>query len=119
MVLAQLADSDCRRIITATTGESKTPLALCKELNLPTSTLYRKVADLKKCSLLMVERIVIREDGKKEPSYVCTFEAISVRAQGRDIQLELVLSSLAKERRWFELFFSRPRPEQPDQPEPP
>jgi DNA-binding transcriptional ArsR family regulator len=106
-IMAQLADPDSRRIINATLREAKTAQAIGKELDLPTSTLYRKIADLKRCGLLMADRIVTREDGKREPAYACTFAEVVVRPGEKEVQLEVVLTERGMERKWFELFFPK------------
>lgn len=105
-IIAQLADPDSRRIIISTIREPKTAMAIGRELNLPTSTLYRKISELKGCGLLMVDRIAIREDGKREPAYTCTFKEISFKAREKEVELELVLSDRGMEKKWFELFFT-------------
>jgi hypothetical protein len=106
-IMAQLADSDSRRIINSTLKQPKTAHAIGRELSLPTSTLYRKIADLKSCRLLMVDEIVVREDGKREPAYSCTFKEISIKPGQDQVELEIVLSDRGNERRWFDLFFPR------------
>lgn len=106
-IIAQLGDPDSRRIITATLVNSKTTQAIGAELALPTSTLYRKIAELKRCGLLMVDRISVREDGKREPAYVCTFKELTLRPGPDEVELDMVLSDRGTERRWFDLFFAR------------
>jgi hypothetical protein len=106
-IIAQLADADSRRIIGSTLKQPKTAQGLGRELNLPTSTLYRKIADLKDCHLLMVDEIVVREDGKREPAYACTFKEISIKPGEDQVELEIVLSDRGNEKRWFDLFFPR------------
>lgn len=113
-IVAQLADPDCRRIIGSTLKESKTALEMGVELNLPTSTLYRKLAELRRYGLLMVERIVVKEDGKREAAYACTFKEISVKPGEKEVELELVLTDRGMEKKWFELFFSKPASRLPE-----
>jgi hypothetical protein len=115
-IIAQLADSDSRRIINATLWESKTALNVCSELDMPTSTLYRKITELKRCGLLMVDRIVVRENGKREPAYACTFKEISFKPGKKEVELEIVLSERGMEKTWFELFFARAESDSPEQP---
>lgn len=105
--MAQIADPDSRRIIASTLREAKTPQAVGKELDLPTSTLYRKITELKTCGLLMVDRIVVRDDGKREPAYLCSFAEMTITAGKEGVELELVLTERGMERRWFELFFPK------------
>ena len=109
-IIANLADTDSRRIINSTLKESKTALVIGKELDMPTSTLYRKMAELKGCGLLMVDRIVVREDGKREPAYACTFKEISIRPGDTEVELEVVLSNRGIEKVWFDLFFPKAAP---------
>jgi predicted transcriptional regulator len=106
-MIANLADSDSRRIISSVVREPKTAQAIGKELDIPTSTLYRKIAELKECGLIMVERIVVREDGKREPTYTRTFKEISFKPGNKQVELDVVLSDRAMEKAWFELFFPR------------
>lgn len=104
-IVAQLADPDSRRIITATRKHSKTALAICKELDLPTSTIYRKIGDLRDCRLLMPDKVVARDDGKKEVAYICTFSEISMKTKEEGIELEIILTGRGKENEWFRLLF--------------
>ncbi len=106
-IMAQMADPDSRRIIASTLREAKTAQAVGKELDLPTSTLYRKIAELKACGLLMVEKIAVRDDGKREPAYLCSFAAMTITPGEKEVELELVLTERGMERRWFELFFPK------------
>ncbi len=115
-IVNQLADSDSRRIINSTLRDPKTTMAVGKELNLPLSTLYRKMAELKNCGLLMVDKVVVREDGKREPAYVCAFKEIVFRPGENGPELEIVFSERGKERRWFDLFFAKDGSGSPEQP---
>ncbi len=116
MIVAQMADSESRLIINSTLKAPKTAMAIGKELGMPTSTLYRKIADLKRCGLLMVDRIVVREDGKREPAYACTFKEISFRTGEKGVELEVVLSERGMVKTWFELFFPTPASGSPEKP---
>jgi DNA-binding transcriptional ArsR family regulator len=115
-IMAQLADPDSRRIINSSIRESKTAQVVCRELDMPTSTLYRKIAELKRCGLLMVERIVVRQDGKREPAYICTFKEIRLKPGKREVELEIVLSERGMEKMWFDLFSATAASGSPDQP---
>jgi hypothetical protein len=106
-IIAQLADSDSRRIINSILKESKTAQAVCRELDMPTSTLYRKIGELKRCGLIVIDRIELREDGKREPAYACAFKEISFKPGEKDVELEVVPSERGVEKAWFDLFFAR------------
>ena len=92
-VISTLSDSDSRRIITAVFEESKTIGAIEKELGLPQSTLYRKISEMRRCGLLMVDRFVIRPDGKREAVYARSFDEVRLRSEKQDIQLEIIESA--------------------------
>jgi predicted transcriptional regulator len=105
-VIAVLADPESRRIITGVYEEPKTISTISEEIGLPHSTLYRKVSELKKCGLLMVDRFVVKPDGKREAVYARSFDEVRVKSERQDVQVEIVESTKSLEKRWFELFFA-------------
>jgi hypothetical protein len=108
-IINQLADPESHNIIASVLREQKTAAMIGEELDLPPSTLYRKISELKECRLLMIDSFAFRLDGKREARYACTFSEISFRAEGNEIELEIIPSKRSLEKRWFELFFSRGR----------
>lgn len=106
-ILAHLADSESERIILAVMSRSRTAIEIEKETQLPQSTLYRKISELKECGLLMVESFLVRTDGKREATYACPFSEVRLTAVEGSISLEIVQTERSVEKRWFELFFSR------------
>lgn len=115
-IIAQLADLESRQIVASVLREPKTAVAIGQEMSLPSSTLYRKVSELKECGLLMVDSFSIRPDGKREARYVCSFTEIVLRPGDREVELEVTPSARSLEKRWFELFFSRATRSFPEQP---
>ena len=107
MMIAGLADSESRKIIIAVMAKPKAAAEVEKELGLPQSTLYRKISELKECGLLMVERFEVRPDGRREALYACSFAEVRFKAESGEIVLDLIQTEESKEKRWFELFFSR------------
>jgi predicted transcriptional regulator len=107
-VIATLADLESRKIITAVHGESKTIGTIEGELGLPQSTLYRKISELRQCGLLMVDRFIIKPDGKREAVYARSFDEVRLRSEKQEFKLEIIQSAKSLEKRWFELFFSNP-----------
>lgn len=115
-ILTQLADPESLRIIASVLKERKTALEIEKELSVPSSTLYRKISELKGCGLLMIDTFEFRPDGKREARYSCTFSEIVFRTTTNlEIELELAPSARSIEKRWFELFFSRTSSGSPEQ----
>jgi hypothetical protein len=106
-MIAYLSDPESRQIISSVLKEPKTATTVRIELNLPASSAYRKISELRDCGLLMVDRFLIRPDGKREALYSCSFSEIDLKVESGDLVLEVVPSKRSLEKRWFELFFSR------------
>jgi DNA-binding transcriptional ArsR family regulator len=106
-MIAYLADPESRQIISSVLKESKTATTIRTELNLPASSVYRKISELRECGLLMVDRFLIRQDGKREALYSCSFAEIGLKVESGALELEVVPSKRSLEKRWFELFLSK------------
>jgi DNA-binding transcriptional ArsR family regulator len=106
-IINQLADQESHDIIAAVLREQKTAAMIGEELDLPPSTLYRKISELKECGLLMIDSFDFRPDGKREARYACSFSEILFKTKGDKIELEIIPSARGLEKRWFELFFSK------------
>ena len=106
-MIAYLADSESRQIISCVTKEPKTATTIMTELNLPASSAYRKISDLRDSGLLMVDTFLLRPDGKREALYSCSFTEVGLKVESGNIVLEVVPSKRSLEKRWFELFFSK------------
>ena len=106
-MIAYLADPESRQIISCVLKESKTATTIRTELNLPASSAYRKISELRDCGLLMTDRFLIRPDGKREALYSCSFTEIGLKVESGTLVLEVIPSKRSLEKRWFELFFSK------------
>ena len=106
-MISSFANPESRRIISAVIARPKTAVEIEKELDLPPSTLYRKISELRECGLLMVEEFEVRQDGRKEALYACPFAEVRFKVVQGNIELELVQTEESLERRWFELFSSK------------
>ena len=104
-VCAILSDPESIQIIEAVLDKPKSETTLRRELNIPQSSLYRKLSCLRETGLLMVESYSIRPDGRREASYSCAFREVRFRVEGKQLFLDLTESQRGKERRWFELFY--------------
>jgi len=116
MLIASLADSESRKIITTVMVKPKTAAEIEKETALPQSTLYRKISELKGCGLLMVESFTVKPDGRREAIYACPFVEVRFKAVQGEIEVEIIQTEESLEKRWFELFFSRQDLSSPVQP---
>jgi len=105
-IISCFSDPECRRIVTTVIAKPKTAVEIEKEIGLPQSTLYRKISELRESGLLMVERYVIRPDGRREALYACPFTEVRFKADQGEIELDVIQTEESLEKRWFELFFS-------------
>ena len=108
-MMAALGDSETQEILSLIINESRTSSAISTELNLPISTVYRKVGQLRECGLILTDRFLVSPDGKREAVYSCAFTEIKFRPEdgGGGLGLEISLSQKALERKWFDIFFSK------------
>lgn len=116
-ILANLGDPESMGILDAVVRGSKATTTIEHEMGLAQSTIYRKIASLRECGLLMVDRYVLRPDGKKEALYTLSFSEVRLKTEADGIRLEVVESAQSVERRWFEIFF-RARSNRPGPPPP-
>lgn len=64
-ILSALADDEMVKILNSTKNEAKSALVIIKLYDISHSTAYRKIKWLLDNGLLIVEKIIIPEDGKK------------------------------------------------------
>ena len=106
-ILAQVADLESIQIVVSVLDNRKTATEIRKELGLPSTTLYRKISELKECGLLMTDTFEFRHDGRREAVYACTFSEIVLRTTQKGVELEITPSKRNLEKGWFDLFFSK------------
>ena len=106
-ILACVADKESLSILASVERESKTAASIERDIGCCASTLYRKLAQMKDCGLLMIDRFDLRPDGKREARYLSAFTEIRLLDGGEGLEIELVENRRSMERRWFETFFSK------------
>ncbi len=85
-----MADECSIAILRGTTYRARSAMEIIHEYSLPPSTVYRRIEEFVKSGLLMVERIVITQEGKKFSLYRSTVR--DMRAEYRSGEVELSLS---------------------------
>src|SRR5690348_12399169 len=90
-MVAALGDSETQEILSLVIKESKTSAAISTELNLPISTVYRKMGQLRECGLILIDRFLVSPDGKREAVYSCAFTEIKFRPEAGGLGLEISL----------------------------
>jgi len=87
-LLKALADEQASKIIASTVLRAKSVMELIKECDIPHTSAYRLVNELKNRGLLTVEKIILSRDGKKYSLYRSTFRSIMIKFEGGDIEVE-------------------------------
>ncbi|MGI9567560.1 MAG: helix-turn-helix domain-containing protein [Nitrosopumilus sp.] len=77
-ILKALSDEYSRTILNFTIAEPKSVVDIVKECNVPMTTAYRRVNELKENKLLKVTGSIITDDGKKYFLYKSRLKAIYV-----------------------------------------
>ena len=109
-ILAGLGDHENMAIIHSIAKESKTALAISLETQIPASTVYRKLVELKELGLVIRDHVEIR-GGKRLTYHVAAFSEIRLKSVGGVLRLELVPSAAAASRVWLNLLWSSSLPQ--------
>lgn len=89
VLLSALTDDRCRAILSALTGERRTASELLDTLEIPCSTLYRKIETLVDGGLLE-KQTRVRLDGNNETEYTCRVDELSLEvAFGDGVQIDV------------------------------
>ena len=80
-------DSPSRAILNSTISSCKSIEELAEENDIPISTAYRRVHRLVDSGLLMTERIVITEGGKKFALFRSTLQGVRIEVHQTGIQV--------------------------------
>lgn len=91
-LLKALADDYSRRIILKTIQQSCSVEDISQSENIPISTAYRRINEMKDCGLLIVEKTVITDEGRKYELYRSPFKEFRVELRERELNVDVVLN---------------------------
>jgi predicted transcriptional regulator len=77
-----LADEYSRKILASALNEPRSVEDLSKENGIPLSTCYRRVHDMLREGVVVVEKIVVTADGKRYELYRSGFSSLTLRLEG-------------------------------------
>ena len=103
-VMRALLDDHSRLILTATMLAPKSVIDI-SEQNIPITSAYRKVKELKEFGLLKVERIVLTPDGKKFELVKSTIRTASVQFHKGTLNVD-VTAGLEADEKFVRRFFA-------------
>lgn len=89
LLLKELFDGFSYKIVMSTIEDSKTVFEICKENDLPISSTYKKIRKLKDLGLLIIDRIVINEKGKKVVFYKSKIQSVELILNKKQVVLNL------------------------------
>lgn len=104
-LMKALADEEASKLLACATWKAKSVVELMKECSIPHTSAYRLVNELKDKGLLVAERMMISEDGKKYALYRSTFRSINIKFEEGSIEVEATPNRDVFDRA-FRLFYS-------------
>jgi len=91
-ILEAMSDEVSRRILSSTMDKGKAVEEISLESNIPPSTAYRRVQALTEIGLLVVERIVISEAGKRYSIFRSAFRGVMAELESGVLRVEVTLN---------------------------
>jgi phosphomannomutase len=98
-ILDAVSDETSRRILNSTIREARPAEGIAHEIDVPVSTVYRRVHELAVAGVLFVERIVTTKEGKRYSLYRSAFRGIKATLDEGRLQVWVTLNdySVGKE----------------------
>ncbi len=87
-LIASLADEYSRKIILRTITKAESVEDLSRNENIPISTAYRRVNELREIGLLTVEKTILTDEGKKYELYRSAFKSFSIGLEQGEITID-------------------------------
>lgn len=91
-ILKRLADKHSRSILQLAMEKHKTAEEISNELGIPLSTTYRKIKELKRARLLVVEKSVLTKDGKVCDLYRSTIRGMRVQLDSHPPTVDIIFN---------------------------
>ena len=87
-ILLALADTELQKIMDAAVNQSKSVNQIIEEGNVSHSTAYRKIRWLVEEKLLIVDKIGIKEDGKKSSLFRTRLKSFNIKYEHNNLFME-------------------------------
>jgi len=87
-ILSALADPEAVSIINSTMDQSRSVSDIIRETNVPHTTAYRKIKWLVDEKLLVVDKVLINDEGKKYSLFHSVFRSIIVKYENNKILVD-------------------------------
>jgi predicted transcriptional regulator len=97
-ILEAMSNEVSRKILTSTIQKGKPVEEISAESNIPPSTTYRRVQELTDLGLMVVERIVISDAGKRYSIFRSAFSGVLAMLESGQLHVEVTLNEDVAER---------------------
>ncbi len=87
-----LADEYSRKILLKTIARAESISALSESQNIPLSTAYRRISEMREAGILIVEKTVLTGDGKKFELFRSAFRSVQIRLDQGELTIDAVLN---------------------------
>ncbi len=87
-VLGALGDEFSRKILLSSISSGKTVEEISADQNLPLSTCYRRVRQFVDDGLMVLERIVITQTGKRYAVYRTAFSGVTIKLDSGEVSID-------------------------------
>jgi predicted transcriptional regulator len=99
-----LEDSDSSRILHVIRAAPKSAPDIAKEVGVPLSSIYRKLAILRGAGLIFVKSFEITPEGKRQEVLLSAVTEVKLMVSGESLEIELMPTSENATRAWLKLF---------------
>ena len=104
-ILSALADPETSKIIECTTLKAMSVPDIIKEIDIPHTTAYRKIKWLVDEDLVIVENIIITDDGKKYSMFRSLYQSFNVNYNLGKVEITAI-PNINKQEKMANHFFS-------------
>jgi predicted transcriptional regulator len=91
-LIGALADEYSRKIVLKTIENAQSVEDLSRSENIPISTAYRRVNELRQVGILTVEKTILTDDGKKFELYRSAFRAVHMDLVQGELEVDVDLN---------------------------
>ncbi len=88
-IISYLADERARQILYLTSKKEYSAIELSNEINIPVSTVYRKIKLLERSELILHVKTVINPQGNEEKYYRCIINEATVSFKAGELSVSL------------------------------
>jgi DNA-binding transcriptional ArsR family regulator len=105
-ILDAVGDPDSLRILSVIKTSPKSAPVIASEIGVPLSSVYRKLAVLRRAGLAFVRSFDITPEGKRQDNFISAVKELRIGTSGEEVEVELIPTEETARRIWFDMFNS-------------